>query len=180
MSDIDFYFVPKTGRGYELGLQFILDGIGYDLWPVSWERLAKISNLEEQIASILMDGVVLFASSEDDLLKLEDLRRNLQQNLKDAAVARQMSLKYLDEAKSMYFDMQVSEGSRASGRGHPDRRDTVVCPRPPQRHLYPKRTEKDRGRAPGIFHETGRVPADLSKTDPDKQEGGRYNTWCMD
>jgi len=111
MSDIDFYFVPKTKRGYELGLQFILDGIGYDLWPVSWERLAKISSLEEQIASILMDGVVLFASSEDDLLKLEDLRKSLQQNLTDDAIARKMSLKYLDEAKSKYFDLPTREGS---------------------------------------------------------------------
>ncbi len=111
MSDIDFFFVPKTKRGYELGLQFILDDIGYDLWPVSWERLAKISNLEEQIASILMDGVVLFAASEDDLLKLEDLKKNLQQNLKDDAVARKMSLKSIDRAKSVYFDMQSSEGS---------------------------------------------------------------------
>lgn len=112
MSDIDFYFVPKTKRGYELGQQFILDEIGYDLWPVSWERLAKISDLEEQIASILMDGEVLFASSEEDLLKLEDLRKRLQQNLNEEATARKMSLKYLDNAKSMYFDMQTGEGSR--------------------------------------------------------------------
>jgi predicted nucleotidyltransferase len=110
-SDIDFFFVPKTERGYQLGLQFILDDIGYDLWPVSWERLAKISNLEEQIASILMDGEVLFASSEDDLLKLEDLQGSLQKNLKEEAVARKMSLKYLDRAKTEYFDMQSSEGS---------------------------------------------------------------------
>jgi predicted nucleotidyltransferase len=111
MSDIDFFFVPKTERGYQLAMQFILNGIGYDLWPVSWERLAKISNLEEQIASILMDGVVLFASSEDDLRKLEDLRQNLQQNLQEEATARKMSLKYLDKAKSMYFDLQSREGS---------------------------------------------------------------------
>jgi predicted nucleotidyltransferase len=112
MSDIDFFFVPKTERGYMLGLQFILDGIGYDLWPVPWERLAKISNLEEQIASILVDGEVLFASSEEDLRKLEDLRRNLQQNLKDEAFTRKMSQQYLDRAKSKSFDMQTREGSR--------------------------------------------------------------------
>jgi hypothetical protein len=111
MSDIDFFFVPKTERGYQLSMQFILDGIGYDLWSVSWQRLAKISNLEEQIASILMDGVVLFASSENDLRKLEDLRKNLQQNLQEEAAARRFSLKYLDKAKSMYFDLQSHEGS---------------------------------------------------------------------
>ena len=56
MSDIDFFFVPKTNRGYEFGRQFILNNIGYDLWPVSWERLKRLSNLEEEPASILMDG----------------------------------------------------------------------------------------------------------------------------
>jgi predicted nucleotidyltransferase len=111
MSDIDFFFVPKTKRGTQLGLQFILDGIGYDLWPVSWERLAKFSNLEEQIASILMDGEVLFAASEEDLLKLEDLKRNLQQNLKEEAIARKMSMKHLARAKSVYFDLQSRQGS---------------------------------------------------------------------
>ena len=65
-SDIDLFFVPKTNRGYELGHQFILDDIGYDLWPVSWERLKNLANLEDQPASILMDGAVLFASSDTE------------------------------------------------------------------------------------------------------------------
>jgi hypothetical protein len=111
MSDIDFFFVPKTRQGYQLGRQFILNDIGYDLWPVSWERLANISNLEEQIVSILMDGVVLFASSEDDLLKLEELKKGLQQNLKDEAVTRKMSMRYMDRAKSKYFAMQTRPGN---------------------------------------------------------------------
>lgn len=34
-SDIDFYFIPKTNKGYELHTGFILDYIGYDLWPLS-------------------------------------------------------------------------------------------------------------------------------------------------
>jgi hypothetical protein len=111
MSDIDFFFVPKTKKGYQLGYQFILNDIGYDLWPVSWERLTNISNLEEQLASILMDGKVLFASSEDDILKLEDLKKNLQQNLNNEAIIRKMSMKYMDKVKNIYFDMQTHEGN---------------------------------------------------------------------
>jgi predicted nucleotidyltransferase len=111
MSDIDFFFVPKTKKGYQLGTQFILNDIGYDLWPVSWERLANISNLEEQIASILMDGKVLFASSEDDLIKLEELKKDLQQNLKNEVITGKMSMKYLDRAKSRYFDLQTRSGN---------------------------------------------------------------------
>lgn len=109
MSDIDFFFVPKTNRGYELSHQFILDNIGYDLWPVSWERLKKFSNLEDQPVSILMDGEVLFASSEEDLQRLDELKNNLTQNLSTEAVARNTSAKYLEKAKAIHFDLKNVE-----------------------------------------------------------------------
>jgi predicted nucleotidyltransferase len=109
MSDIDFFFVPKTNRGYKLGHQFILNNIGYDLWPVSWGRLNNISNLEDQPASILIDGKVLFASSTDDLRKLDDLRNNFKQNLSNDAVVRKMSTKYVERAKAIYFGLQNHE-----------------------------------------------------------------------
>ena len=111
MSDIDFFFVPKTNRGYELDHQFILDNIGYDLWSVSWERLKNLSNLDDQPASILMDGEVLFASSDDDLQKLEDLKNNLKQNLNNEVFVRKMSAKYIEKAKVIYFDLQNHEGN---------------------------------------------------------------------
>lgn len=106
MSDIDFFFVPKTERGFELGQQFILNNIGYDLWAVSWDRLNSIANLEDQPASILLDGVTVFSSSEDDERRLEDLKAKILHNLKDETVIRKMSLKYLDKAKAIYFDLQ--------------------------------------------------------------------------
>jgi len=110
-SDIDFFFVPKTKKGYQLGYQFILNNVGYDLWPVSWERLTHISNLEEKLASILMDGEVLFAASEDDLLRLDGLKNNLQQNLNNEAITSKISMKYIDKVKSIYFDMPTHEGN---------------------------------------------------------------------
>ncbi|MFC1975886.1 hypothetical protein ACFLXQ_05770 [Chloroflexota bacterium] len=109
MSDIDFFFVPKTKRGYALGDQFILNNIGYDLWPVSWERLTRISNLEEQIASILMDGKVLFASSEDELHKFNDLKKNLDQHLNNTSTVKKVSLRFIKNAKAIYFDIQNYE-----------------------------------------------------------------------
>jgi predicted nucleotidyltransferase len=108
-SDIDFFFVPKTRKAYTLGHQFILNDIGYDLWPVSWERLTDISQLEEKLASILMDGEVLFASSEQDLRRLDDLKNTLKRNLSNEAFVGRISMKYLDEAKALYFEMQVHE-----------------------------------------------------------------------
>ena len=31
-SDLDFFFIPKTNKGYEMNMQFIIDDIGYDFW----------------------------------------------------------------------------------------------------------------------------------------------------
>jgi hypothetical protein len=109
MSDIDFFFVPRTKRGYELGQAFILNQIGYDLWPVTWERLTAIANLEDQPASILMDGEALFAASDADLQRLEDLRSNFQQNLKDEALAREAAAKCLEKAKASFFRLKNPE-----------------------------------------------------------------------
>ena len=111
MSDIDFFFVPKTNRGYELGHQFMLNNIGYDLWPVSWERLKNLSNLEDQPASILMDGEVLFASSEDDLRRLEELKDNFKQRLNNEAIARETATKYVEKAKVISFGLQNPESN---------------------------------------------------------------------
>ena len=32
------FFVPATEHGYNLSQTFIIDGIGHDLYPRSWER----------------------------------------------------------------------------------------------------------------------------------------------
>lgn len=46
-SDVDCYYIPKTERGYDLGTGFTIDGVGYDLFPISWERITRISDLQE-------------------------------------------------------------------------------------------------------------------------------------
>lgn len=109
MSDIDFFFVPKTKKGYSLREQFILNNIGYDLWPVSWDRLIRISNLEEHITSILMDGKVLFYSSEDELSKFDKLKKNVEQHLHNKATIMDMSMRSIENAKGLYFTLQNEE-----------------------------------------------------------------------
>ena len=73
-SDLDIYFVPKTERGYNLGFTFILDEIGFDMWPISWERLEKIASHDERITSIVTEGKVIYYSSVEDLTRLDELK----------------------------------------------------------------------------------------------------------
>ncbi len=65
-SDLDMFFVPKTKRGFNLGFTFIIDGIGYDFWALSWERLERIASHEERIVSIITEGQLLYCATDED------------------------------------------------------------------------------------------------------------------
>lgn len=96
-SDLDLYFVPKTQRGYKLACSFIFDGIGTDLWGISWERLAHIASHEESIASIVTEGEILYYGDADDLARFEQLKQKaLDTGDRDAWLAR--ARKQLDKA----------------------------------------------------------------------------------
>lgn len=74
-SDLDLYFVPKTARGSALGFTFILQGIGYDFWPITFERLESISCHKEPLASILLDAKVCYYHSDEDLIRFKALQK---------------------------------------------------------------------------------------------------------
>ncbi|ASS67026.1 MULTISPECIES: nucleotidyltransferase domain-containing protein [unclassified Paenibacillus] len=74
-SDLDFFFIPATARGYEASLQFILDDISFDFWPISWERAERMAAFQEAKTSIIADCKLLYARSDEDrgrLLRLQE------------------------------------------------------------------------------------------------------------
>ena len=87
-SDLDLFLVPKTERGHNLGKTFILNGIGYDFWALSWERLERIAKHEEGSRySIITDGKVVYSNTEDDLVrfnKLKDIANGHYENMENA------------------------------------------------------------------------------------------------
>ena len=84
-SDVDCYFVPKTQEGLSLARTFLLEGVGYDLFPMAWERLEAIARLEQSHQPLVGDVQVLYADSPEDLRRLEDVQQRLKDNLADAA-----------------------------------------------------------------------------------------------
>jgi hypothetical protein len=66
-SDLDLYFIPKTDRGYKLGTVFIIDGIGFDFWPISWDRISRIASHDERIGAIITEGQVIYHGNQEDL-----------------------------------------------------------------------------------------------------------------
>lgn len=107
-SDLDMYFVINTPRGSELGMTFIIDGIGFDFWPISWTRLEKIANHEERITSIITEGRIIYYSSEEDLKKFQDLREKAL-DVSDGKKFIEKSRKVFDQVYKKYFMMETKE-----------------------------------------------------------------------
>lgn len=97
LSDLDMYFVVNTPRGYELGRTFIIDGIGFDYWPISWERMERIASYEERTTAIITEGKVLYYSSEEDLKRFEALKAK--------ALDTRDELRFIERAQTVFDEV---------------------------------------------------------------------------
>lgn len=82
-SDVDCYFVPRTQRGNALARTFVLEGVGYDIFPMSWERLAEIAALESPMQPLVGDVMILYSGSPEEEGKLRQLQATMERNLRD-------------------------------------------------------------------------------------------------
>ena len=72
------FFVPATERANELAETFIIDGVGHDLYPRSWERIENSVNLND-MALLLDQATILYARSEEDENRFEDCKNRMWQ-----------------------------------------------------------------------------------------------------
>lgn len=102
------FFVPTTERANELAETFIIDGIGHDLYPRSWERLENSVNLDD-MALLLDKAIVLYARSQEDVERFEDCKKRMIQNLNKDAFVYGKALEYMDKALDIYRTMIFEE-----------------------------------------------------------------------
>jgi len=76
-SDLDFFFIPATPRGKQVELQFIIDGISFDFWPIGWDRAERMSTFEDWSTTIIAECELLYVRSEADLTKFMKLRETI-------------------------------------------------------------------------------------------------------
>ncbi|PUU90182.1 hypothetical protein [Halanaerobium sp.] len=108
-SDLDFFYIPKTNKGYEMNMQFVIDDIGYDFWPLSWERAEQIANFKETITSIIAEGVVVYYNKPADLKRFKSLKERIKElttNPEYKNILINEAEKLLTRAKSIYFEME--------------------------------------------------------------------------
>ncbi len=98
------YFVPATKRGEELAETFIIDGIGHDLYPRSWERLQESVNLDD-MAIVLGNAKVLYVRSREDELRFLEMQAQFFRNLADPGFTMKKALQRVEEAKGLFLEM---------------------------------------------------------------------------
>lgn len=107
-SDIDFYFIPKTEKGFSLARTFIVDGIGFDFWALSWERAENIANRKSGFASLIADAEVVWHATQEDLARFLALQERVKNPAPDHASRIN---ERLIEVEHQYFEIYALEGN---------------------------------------------------------------------
>lgn len=107
-EEFDFY-IPATEKAYELAETFIIDGIGHNLYPHSWERMERNAALEEGQAFVLGNSEVIYARNEEVLKHYEVLRARMYTNLNNSGFTHLRALEELDVAMNIYKTLMFEE-----------------------------------------------------------------------
>lgn len=120
LSDVDFYFVPRTQRGYDLARTFLLAGVGYDLYPKTWDQLEEIAALENPMGPLLGDVEFLYCASAEDRQRFEALQTKLKNNLADSELTVRIARERCLEAARICarLDTSVTESAIRKNAGH--------------------------------------------------------------
>ncbi len=108
-SDVDCYYIPKTERGYNLGIGFMIDGVGYDLFPISWERVAGIADLRECLLPLVGDVRVIYCGDSHDLERFKGMQSRLHSNLANDEYVKDIARKRCEDANRMCEQMKLSD-----------------------------------------------------------------------
>lgn len=113
------YFVPANERGNGLSLTFIVGGVGYDLYPRSWERMERTAALDDWATLCLGNATILYSRSPEDEARFGAIREKLAQNLGDNRYVLGKALERLDVAMDLYrtmmFESKLYQLRQAAG-----------------------------------------------------------------
>ncbi len=104
-SDIDMYFIPRNDKGYELGETFILDGIGYDIFGMPWERVENIAKFKESLSPLVGDVKILYSYSEQENAKFRELQQDMKERLNDTEYMHNCAQNRVEEVIVIYQDI---------------------------------------------------------------------------
>lgn len=109
LSDVDFYFIPKTERAYELCKTFIIEGIGFDLFPMSWKRVEGLAEFNECLTPLLANVKIGYSNSEEDVRRFNELQEKLKKNLMNNRFMLEKAINNVEKAMINYTKMLIEE-----------------------------------------------------------------------
>ena len=109
-EEISFsFYIPATSRSNGLARTFIVDGIGYDLFPMSWERVERIADVKGDNPTCLNDAEILYARNDDDRQRFTSLQARLRANLQNPHYMYNRALESLNTAMEIHQEMLFEE-----------------------------------------------------------------------
>ena len=109
VSDVDLYFVPATGRALALSRTFWIEDVGYDLFPMDWERLERIADFSDNLTPLVAEARVLYCRGAADAARFADLQAALRRNLSDSAHMLRAARQRVDEAYAHFGRLCAEE-----------------------------------------------------------------------
>ena len=97
-SDVDCYYIPKTERGYGFSADFIIGGTGYDIFPIPWERIERIADLQENMSPLVGDVRIIYSDSDSDTAHFQVMQERLKNSLSNDGYVRKTAIKRCEEA----------------------------------------------------------------------------------
>jgi hypothetical protein len=103
------YFIPATEKGIELSQTFMINGIGYDLYPRSWERTERTANLDDRATLCLGNAKILYSRTKEDEDRFNEIRKKLDDNLCNKEFIYKKALENLNIAMDLYRTMMFED-----------------------------------------------------------------------
>jgi len=118
-SDLDIFYIPDEGKAASLSSQFVLDGLPYDFWPVSWKLAEDIANAQSErpwavSASLIADAQVLYHRSQQDLDRFNALKARVAELTRPESRSLMVG-RALDEFRTTLFQLGQMRLAAASG-----------------------------------------------------------------
>ena len=103
------YYIPATNRANGLARTFIVDDIGYDLFPIPWERIERMADVKDYNTTCLANAKILWAKSEEDRQRFTSLQARLQANLQNPQHMLERAKKWYETVKEIHQDNLFEE-----------------------------------------------------------------------
>ncbi|MGB3480004.1 MAG: nucleotidyltransferase domain-containing protein [bacterium] len=108
-SDLDIFYIPDNERGLNASFQFILAGIGFDFWPITWERAENMASFNESKVSVIAESKILYSRSEADLNRFMKLKDKISEMCKpeNRRPMLKKAFKYLKDCYMYLYNMKL-------------------------------------------------------------------------